>query len=105
MAKTQSEAVRIRLSGKLTLQGIEGTYATICAALGGNKVVEVDCSDANSFDLSFVQLLLSARRTAGERVRLAMPLPAALQDVLQRGGFLAQGCMDLAFWQAQAVVS
>ncbi len=53
--------------------------------------VTIDVSALSEVDLTFVQLIESARRAAGERgraIRLSQPAQGALLQVLQRGGFL-----------------
>lgn len=51
----------------------------------------LDLSGVTSADLSFVQLIESARASCarqGAAARLAGPADGALRDVLERGGFL-----------------
>jgi hypothetical protein len=94
-------ATRVRLAGTLTVRGIEAPHAELRAALQGGAPVLIDCSAAAEVDVSLIQVLLAARRDGGERVRLATPLPEVLAGVLRRGGFLAAGSADLAFWQPE----
>lgn len=61
----------------------------------------IDVHEATDVDLTFVQLIESARRSAskdGKRLAIAAPVPPALRDLLERGGFLSGG--DSApFWK------
>lgn len=62
----------------------------------------VDIEDLVETDLTFVQLLESARRKAGENgvgLTLSKPADGALLEVLRRGGFLDDDTSDRAkFW-------
>jgi hypothetical protein len=53
-------------------------------------------------DLSFIQLIESARRHAeilGKTIRLAKPAGETIRRVLERGGFLSQSTPDASgFW-------
>jgi len=64
--------------------------------------VTVDVQDLTETDLTFVQLLESARRKASEnggRLSLNTPAAGSLLEVLQRGGFLDDETSDRAkFW-------
>lgn len=69
-------------------------------AQGNSLVVDVDA--VTETDLTFVQLMESARRKAGETgcsLTLRHPAAGPLLEVLQRGGFLGDGNTDRAtFW-------
>ena len=96
---------RIRLSGQQTLRNCEQLQATLLAALASRRPVVVDAAAVSEADLSAVQALLAARRTAraqGTPFTLAAPASGALLDVLRRGGFVADdgsgGRPDADFW-------
>ena len=104
-ARNTVEAERFVLNGALTLRTIEATRAKLLEMMDRHQSLEIDCSAATEIDLSFIQLLLSARtsaQSAGKTIALAQPASGALSDVLQRGGFLGavpgQGAADEAFW-------
>ncbi len=99
MAPANPQFLRLPLGGALTVPFIEAAHVALRDALAQGGSVVIDCAGAEAVDLSLVQLLVAARHSAGDRVRLAGPLPAPLQDALRRGGFLAAGAADLAFWQ------
>jgi hypothetical protein len=79
-------------------------HADLCAALLLGDLL-LDCTAVGETDLSFVQLILAARRSAAEAGRkfaVRQPMPAQLCDVLRRGGFrlgdAAQDACDPAAW-------
>ncbi len=90
----------IEFSGELCIREIGAAHARLTAALQGQAAVVLAIDDQATVDLSFVQLLESARRTADEdggAVSLAGPATGDLLEVLQRGGFLNTG-RGRAFW-------
>jgi anti-anti-sigma regulatory factor len=103
-ARNTVEVERCVLDGALTLRTIEATRAKLLEMMDRHQALEIDCSAATEIDLSFIQLLLSARtsaQSAGKTIALAQPA-GVLCDVLQRGGFLGavpgQATVDEAFW-------
>jgi|HubBroStandDraft_1064217.scaffolds.fasta_scaffold57502_3 ABC-type transporter Mla MlaB component len=91
MTDPQSGAARIRLDGALTVRGVESVHADLAAALQQHAMVIVDCSAATEVDLSVIQLLLAARRTAqrgAKTLSLAGADNTALRTALLRGGFV-----------------
>jgi anti-anti-sigma regulatory factor len=86
--------IALSFNGALNLQTIETMRRTLLEALNGSTSVAIDCTAAESVDLSFIQLLLAARLSAdkaGKRLELAMPLPDVLRAALVQGGFLSPG--------------
>lgn len=82
-----------------TLRTIDATKALLEECLRPSGAVVLHCAQIEEADLSFVQLLLSARKTAerlGATLRLA-GVPAALRDVLERCGVA-----DDPFWTGEA---
>jgi ABC-type transporter Mla MlaB component len=103
--KGTAEASRFVVDGSLTLRTIETTRTQLLELMELHPSLEVDCSAASEIDLSFVQLLLSARasaQSAGKALALSQPASGVLRDVLERGGFLGalpgQVTADEAFW-------
>ncbi len=91
MTDPQPGDARIRLDGALTVRGVDSVHAKLAAALEQHAVVVVDCSAATEIDLSLIQLLLAARRTAqhaDKTLRLAGADNTALRTALLRGGFV-----------------
>jgi MFS superfamily sulfate permease-like transporter len=92
----------VRLDGPLTVATADATKTMLIKALDGDSFV-VDCAGATEIDLSFVQLVIAARRAAelrGKTVRLAAPASGTLHDVLDRAGLLdaGSGTAEAAFW-------
>ncbi len=102
MTTTDSQPCRLTFSGKLTVRGIDALHERLRDALARHPAVTLDCSAAEAVDVSLIQLLLAAHRSAGARFGLAGPLPAVLRDALDRGGFLAGDGARHPLWQAAA---
>jgi hypothetical protein len=82
----QSTPYHLSLTGILTIRTIEDTCSCLRDALAQHDAIVVDCGGAEEVDLSLIQLLLAAQRSAGSLMRLAMPLPEVLQQALRRAG-------------------
>jgi hypothetical protein len=93
----------IMLSGVRTVRTAEQSHSVLLEALRSASPISLDCSEITETDVSFVQLLLSARKTAAEYGRdlaLANPAGGVLLGVLERGGFLTADspAEELRFW-------
>jgi ABC-type transporter Mla MlaB component len=91
MTDPLSSVARLRLDGALTVRGVASVHADLAAALDQHAMVIVDCSAATEVDLSLIQLLLAARRSAqhaDKTLRLVGADNTALRTALARGGFL-----------------
>ena len=100
MADTDSEAASVLLDGALTVRNIANVRDILLAALADHQVVRVDCRAADAVDLSGIQLLLAAHRSAiqaGKQLVLAAPADGLLRAALQQGGFLGAAGSD-PFW-------
>jgi anti-anti-sigma regulatory factor len=87
----EQAAASVVLEGMLTIRTAEDIHTKLIDALARNTAVVIDCSAAESIDLSFIQLLLAARRsaeTAGHTFALAAPASGVLAAALTQGGFL-----------------
>lgn len=79
------------LHGSLTIREVDDLRARLIEALDAARELSIRCSDAIAVDLSAVQILIAARRSAearGIRLTIAGPPGPAMADALQRGGFL-----------------
>ncbi|MGH7035184.1 MAG: STAS domain-containing protein [Stellaceae bacterium] len=102
----QVDAKRVlRFDGSLTLPRAETIRSILAGALDEGGGVAIDCEGATEVDVSFIQLLLAARRSAAHRgasLALAAPAAGALRTALERGGFLTAaskgGASDSDFW-------
>jgi anti-anti-sigma regulatory factor len=81
----------IALSGKFTLSNISEAHRTLLEVLDIDTPVSIDIDGVTEADLSFVQLIESARRAFAERgqaLSLRNGAGEAVLPVLRRGGFL-----------------
>jgi ABC-type transporter Mla MlaB component len=105
MKRSPPQHERLVFDGALTARNIGVAHARLSQALHQRASVEIDCAGATEIDLSFAQLLLSARRTAaktGKSLVLAPSSATVLHDVLARAGLLpavdSAPSDDAAFW-------
>ncbi len=91
MHESGVECAEMVLSGDLTIKGIEAIHAQLLAEMQLHSNIILNITDVVEADLTFVQLVESARSTAarnGGRLTLRAPVAATLRAVLERGGFL-----------------
>ena len=89
--KAKSAPATIAFEGDLTIRGIPGAYERLRSALAGGASVLATVAEDAAIDLTFVQLIEAARRSArdsGTVFALAAPASGALLETLRRGGFL-----------------
>lgn len=99
-----SAPLAVSLAGDLTIQAITGAHAQLREAFAAARAVRVSVAADATVDLTLIQLLESARRTAtdsGLDFALAAPAAGALLETLNRGGF-TQTAEQRAFWLAQS---
>jgi len=99
------EARRVAFDGALTIRHIRAIRDRLMEALSGSQTVRVDCVAATEVDLSFIQLMLSARRSAmaaGKTILLSAGESSVLHDALVRAGMLpvaaCEPTPDQTFW-------
>lgn len=97
---TGMEGFKTEILGSIqTIQTIEITKDLLIKSIQPGIQLRIDCSAILEVDISFPQLLLSARRFAsdlgGDLSLIA--LSPALNEVLDRGGFLTGATKD-PFW-------
>lgn len=83
----------LRLSGECGLRTIRALHEAVSAALAASADVEIDCSACERIDVSFVQLMASASKTAertGARLRLTH-IPDAGRAAFARAGLTPPG--------------
>jgi anti-anti-sigma regulatory factor len=76
--------------GSLRAAQSETVQRTVLDALRTHASVVIDCSKADEIDISFLQILIGATRTASawrKDIRLASPPTGLLAETLQRCGF------------------
>lgn len=84
---------RLRLSGDCGLRAIRALHDAVSGALAASADVEIDCGDCERIDVSFVQLMASAAKTAertGSRLRLTN-MPDAGRAAFARAGLAPPG--------------
>jgi anti-anti-sigma regulatory factor len=107
--KARSTESTLSFDGTRALSHANDVRTSLIAALHASNVVVLECGNLEDVDLTFIQCLLSARRSAteqGKTLSLAAPAAGSLREVLQRGGFLnardSNSSPDEAFWTTGA---
>jgi hypothetical protein len=98
-----AESCRINFAGVLSIRDGERLRATLLEAVRGHSQIEIGFDGVMSADLSTVQLILSARKTAtstGKSIALARPADGCLLDTLQRAGLVTPEASNPASGQA-----
>jgi phospholipid transport system transporter-binding protein len=91
----ESTSPPLRLPADCSISGIRAVYELIRRSLKLQHQLEIDCSSVDKADVTSVQLLLSATRTAdeqGRRVNLTAVSPI-LRNTFQRAG-VSTGAMS-----------
>ena len=98
-------ADHLKFSGPLTVRVAKQIRTRVIDALRQFPSVTIDCSGASEVDLSFIQLVLSARKSASacaKTLLLAQPADGALLEALRQAGLVApaghQPVADQTFW-------
>lgn len=100
MPVQEKREVQLRVADQANVRNIDEIHARLLDAYRNSDGVVLDLSDLADVDLTFVQLIEAARRTAaadGKAIALAAPAMGVLLDTLERGGFL-RSKQDNAFW-------
>ena len=103
MSSLHPEPLVVEFAGELTLRTIADAHARLQAAFEAGSAVTARIEADATVDLSFVQLIESARRSArdaGGDFTLAAPAEQGLLETLRRGGFV-QTESQRAFWLQQ----
>ncbi|OHV72673.1 hypothetical protein LCM4579_11240 [Ensifer sp. LCM 4579] len=97
--------LRLSFQSDLNIRNIDQISKEMTTALDASSRLTLELKEDAVVDLSFVQLLIAARRQAnraGGALSLARPAGANLLGVLSRGGFLKEASAeDLEFWLHQ----
>jgi ABC-type transporter Mla MlaB component len=91
---------RCALDGDLTVRSAARIQGQLVDLLDRHRAIELDCAGATDIDLSFVQLVLAARKSAdaiGASLTLSHPAGAVLHDAVTRAGILTCDA-ERAFW-------
>ncbi len=102
----ESQIRRYTFSGDITLRDSQETQIKMSKALDFAGGVEFCCADVTRVDLSFIQLLLAARKSAlaaGIALTVRHPAGGVLAQALARAGIAAPdgnpSDPDHIFWQ------
>lgn len=102
MTLQSSTTETVTLSSALTIRTIQSTKDAVFEAFSAASRVILDVPDDAECDLSFVQVVESARmfaQTHAKDFTLQRPAVGGLLSVLNRGGFLAEiDPSDRFFW-------
>lgn len=92
----------VKLSDSLSIRDANVVHEQLKTALSEADSVELFIPSDAEVDLSFVQIVESARLeadVAGKTLELAAPAENAVRSIIERGGFLtAGGNGDRSFW-------
>lgn len=95
----------LKFSGALTVRVAKQIRARMIDAFREFPSVTVDCSGASEVDLSFIQLMLAARKSAAAAAKtlsFTQPADGALLEALRQAGLVApadhQPVADQTFW-------
>lgn len=94
----------IEFVGELTIKSVAESRERLLQAFGESSNIRANIASDTIVDLTFIQLIESARRTAreaGGEFRLAGPAAGPLRETLERGGFLTQP-RQRDFWLLQS---
>ena len=105
MSPDPTAAGHVPLEGALTVRNVAEIHSRLRESLRQYSTVTIDCNAATDVDLSFLQLVLSARKSAtvsGKSVSLVSPATDMLSETLRRAGLLgvasASARDDQLFW-------
>jgi hypothetical protein len=95
----------VSMLASLTVRDAKQVHACLAQAVRDRPSIVLDCRSATEIDLSFIQLVLSARRSAlaaGKSLSVMPPTGGLLSDVLRRTGLLGASdsvpSADQRFW-------
>jgi ABC-type transporter Mla MlaB component len=89
---SSSPVCRFDLDGAQTVRTIQATHQRLATAMAEHQSIEIHCNAVTELDLSLIQLVLAAKRSAdrdGKSLTLAAPATGNLRTALDRAGFLA----------------
>src|SRR5262245_15108464 len=91
MGATGEYIESISLPSNLGIRNISSVFASITSELSSRQALTIDLPSDAEADLSFVQLIESARLSAkasGKSFCLSSPASGTILSVLRRGGFI-----------------
>lgn len=92
----------LHLPPNLTVRSINSVQQILLQSIGENTATTLGLDEGSQVDISFVQLVESARifaANSGRHIALAEPAAGPLLSVLERSGFLeGMSVEDAEFW-------
>ena len=96
----------LQLSGEMTLRQAGALHEQLRGVAAVHDRVDIDCAGVSEIDISVVQLLVAASksaRAAGKTVSVLYPDGGALDTMLHRAGFVSESgqpsAPELESWQ------
>lgn len=100
MSQQENEVGNVHIVGEANVRTMADICDQVLSGYRKHDVIRIDVSAITDVDLTFIQLVEAARRSAvacGKRIELAAPAHTVLRHALERGGFLHdQECAE--FW-------
>jgi anti-anti-sigma regulatory factor len=96
---TTEHAHSLQLTGEMTLRQAGALQAQLRSEAAEHDHVVIDCADVSEIDISVVQLLVAASKSAeaaGKSVSVRFPEGGVLDTILRRAGFLSQSGQPLS---------
>ena len=94
--KVAADTEVLTFGGDLTVENIQQLYGTLQAALDNTRELSLTFTDVTAVDLSFVQLLCAAHRTAvraDKIMKVSSHRPEILKAAVRELGFVREeGC-------------
>jgi anti-anti-sigma regulatory factor len=89
-SKETREAAVLKMGGRLTVERVSEMKGKVLKALAKRKDVVLELKKLSEVDLSFIQLLFAAQRSAerrGRRLKLGGPVPDIFTKAVDDTGF------------------
>jgi anti-anti-sigma regulatory factor len=90
------------IPSKVNIRNIRDIHTELLTYVNTNDVVEIDLDGCDDIDISLLQLIESARKSAlsgGKPISLSKPANETVQSTLKRAGLLdAFSSADTKFW-------
>jgi hypothetical protein len=98
----------VDLPDKLNIRNISSIHEAIFAKLKSGKSILISIPEGAEADLSFIQLIESARiqvKSSGTQILMSNPATGSVLDILERGGFREVfSAEDKKFWLHQEAI-
>ncbi|MFZ5452541.1 MAG: STAS domain-containing protein [Thermodesulfobacteriota bacterium] len=95
--RTSPKTECLKFTGDLTIDNAQELHKALAAALDSAAAISVSFEEVTTVDLSFVQLLCAAHRSAvraDKILKLADPRPEVLKEAVRETGFVRErGCV------------